>query len=161
MPDAENCLQLLSVSKVLVEEGSRKACFLNPSREELLRAHVDGCLCHNVMAADFVVAEKHRGFVVIELKGKDIEHAIRQIIETARSHLSICKQHLCGCTELVHCKSRCKIAGLVVARQYPRYTTTVQKRKEEFAKLFRGPVHVVTKNAEFQLERVLQFDGPF
>ena len=142
------CRESLTDSKIKVEEGSRKAVFLNDARAQMHRTRVDGCLVRNRVAADFVVSAVETGDVVVELKGKDVVHAVEQILETA-SELATCE------------RKRGPFGGLVVCNQYPRIDTKIQKLKAQFAKVYKGPVHVVTKNYEFRLERVLSFAGPF
>lgn len=134
-------------SNVKVEEGGKKANFLNQARATFSRTRVDGCLKQQSIAADFVVSKKGVGDVIVELKGTDVNHAMEQIFATARFMFS--------CTE-----KRGPIAGLVVCSQYPRIDTKVQRLKLQFAKEFKSPIHVVTRNENYDFEQVLLFEGP-
>lgn len=142
-----DCREITNVSKIKVEENQRKAVFLNDPRENYFRTKVDGCLVVHTLASDWVVSKPTVGDVVVELKGKDVNHAIKQIVST----LSYWKKE--GL-------SNGKLAGLIVCTQYPKISTTVQKAQELIAKDYKAPLHVVTKNYEYKLENVLSFKGP-
>lgn len=141
------CRSAITDSRVKVEEGGKKATFINESRETLHRTRVDGCLLVNEVGADFVVSKVGVGDVIVELKGKDVEHAAEQIIATA--------EFMGNCEEL-----RGPLAGLVICAQYPRIDTRLQRLATQFAKRFKGPIHVVSKSGEFVFEKVLSFKGP-
>ena len=94
------------------------------------------------MAADWVVSKCKVGDVIVELKGKDVEHATKQVVATAK----LWKQ-----------KGLCqgKLAGLIVCSQYPKASTSVQKKQQAFASEFSGQLHVRTRNREYDLEQLL------
>ncbi|MCW3640473.1 hypothetical protein [Burkholderia cenocepacia] len=102
----------------------------------------------NVLCADFVVSKVAVGDIVVELKGKDVAHGIDQVLATAQLYLN---------NDLL---TTGKMAALIVAKSCPSFNSAVRKGKEEFAKRFKGPLHVVTKNDTFVFERVLDFKGP-
>jgi hypothetical protein len=94
-----------------------------------------------------VVARESYGDVIIELKGKDVDTAVKQVEATASHWRS--QNYGTG-----------KIAALIVSTQYPKANTAVRKAQEKFTKVFHGPLHVVTKNYEGCLEAVFSFKGP-
>lgn len=100
------------------------------------------------MCADFVVSKIGVGDIVVELKGKDVAHGIEQVTATAQLYADN-NLYTTG-----------KIAALIVAKSCPSFNSTVRKGKEQFARRFKGPLHVVTKNDTFVFERVLDFKGP-
>lgn len=108
---------------------------------------VDGCLCKNETAADFVVKKSNVGDVVVELKGVDVPRGVLQVQATAKFWKAL------------HPDIK-KIAGLIVCRQRPKYSTSIQRLQRDFIKTFKGPLHVVSTKCEFQIHRVLSFDGP-
>lgn len=135
-------------SNIKVEEGKRKAVFRNVSRIEYLKTQVDGCLVKNQVASDWVVSLQNRGDVVIELKGTDTEHAAAQILATAKLwHEQSLRQGA--------------LAGLIVCAQRPRFDSKIRRAAQTLSNLYKAPLHVVTRNAEFDFEKVLAFDGPF
>lgn len=141
------CQRSTTDSRIKVEEKGKKAVFLNDSRETYLKTQHDQCLVSHALASDWVISKDSVGDVIVELKGKDIDHATEQVLSTAQHWVS---------NELTHGH----LAGLIVGTQYPRFDTKVRRGKENFTKRFRGPLHVVTRNCEFQFERVLSFQGP-
>jgi hypothetical protein len=156
----DSCSKQTNYKRIVFEERGRKATFNNENQNVFVKTQVDGCLMVQQLSADWVLSKPNVGHVIIELKGKDVDHAVKQINATA-NHL---KTH---CREL--CKKKCKkcwidtqfFAGLVVANQYPRITTSIQRMKDHFAKVYKAPLHVVNMNADYQFECVLSFKGPF
>lgn len=143
----EECRQSTKVAKILCEENRRKACFLNPRNEEYFKTKVDGCLVRNAVASDWVISRDKVGDVIVELKGKDVDHAVQQIWATA---------------ELWRRKGlrMGRLAGLVVCNQYPSIDTKIQRAKLALARAFQAPLHVVCGNYEYSVENVLSFKGP-
>jgi hypothetical protein len=141
------CIEETSVGKITVAEKGKSATILNSQHEVFRRIRVDGCVVTDGsrLAADWVV-ERDRSVVVIELKGRCVEHAAKQIAETSTQW---------------HAEQRFdRICGLIVARQYPRASASIQLKQQQYARKFAGPLHVVTKNGEFELEALLSFKGP-
>jgi hypothetical protein len=143
----DHCQEDTTVSKVKVEENGRKAVFRNSAQKKYKKTRIDGCVMVQTSAADWIVTKIPVGDVIIELKGKDVHHAVSQIHATARFWHK-------------HKLFVGKIAALIVCKQYPRASTAVQRSQSSFAKTYRGPLHVVTKNYEYEFERVLSFEGP-
>jgi hypothetical protein len=70
-------------SKIRVEANTRKAIFHNSDRAEIKIVDVDCWLGTDVtLKADYIVSKPGVVDVVVELKGKDIHHAVRQIVAT-------------------------------------------------------------------------------
>lgn len=145
----EGCREVTKDSNVKVSEGARSAVFKNADREVYHRVRVDGCLIKNRISADFVVSRPGVGSVVVELKGTDVEHAVAQIDATI--------QHMRGCEKS---KELGPFAGLVICARYPRFDTSLQRLTKNFVAKHKAPIHVVARNDEFHLDRVLSFDGP-
>jgi hypothetical protein len=141
------CQDQLSDSMIKVEELKRKAVFVNHKRESFVRTRVDKCVIVNDTAADFVVTKCGVGDIIVELKESGIEHGVKQIIETATMWVN--GGHACG-----------KLAGLIIGHQRPAAAPTVQRAQNAFNKKFRGPLHIVNRNTEFNFEKVLSFKGP-
>jgi hypothetical protein len=137
-----------TTAKIKVAENGKQAVFLNPDRNTYFVIQVDGVLIQNAVACDYVVSKEKLGDLVIELKGCDVNHAVDQIQSTAKYWEE--KKLREG-----------KIAALIVCSKYPRFDTKIAKFATAFAKQYKGPLHVVTKNQEYQIERVLDFSGPF
>ena len=143
------CREKVTHSKIKVEEKGKSATFLNPGHRDFIKKRVDGCVLKNTTAADFVVTALGEGSVIVELKGVDVDHAVEQVHATAVSLKE------CGSSNALG-----PFAGLVVCARYPRFDTKVQSLMQKFAKAHRAPLHIVTRNEEYELVRVLAFDGP-
>lgn len=143
------CREETTDSYVKVREGARSAVFKNQRRAKYHRVRVDGCLVQNEISADFVVACPGVGSVVVELKGTDVERAVEQVDATL--------QHVKCCSRLSALRP---FAGLIVCARYPRFDTKLQRLTKQFVAKHRVPIHVVAKNDEYEISRVLAFDGP-
>lgn len=144
------CTETLTDSKVLVEENGKKAVFLNTSRKKFLRVQIDGCLIRNATACDWLVVMAKNGAVLVELKGKDVEHALIQLEATMK--------HIVGTN-----KYPSRIAALVVCSgvpKHPSFDTKLQRSKNRFSTRFKAPLHVVHGNFEYDINAVLSFKGP-
>lgn len=139
------CAANLRHSKIKVEENGKSAVVLNPRRLSYLRIQVDGCLAISGPRADWVI-ERSRAAVVIELKGRGIEHGAAQVMATA----SLWKSD--GRVD--------RVCGLIVGASPPRARTGIQVRQDAFTKKFRSPLHVVRQNTEYVWEHLFSFKGP-
>lgn len=140
------CVTVTSVSNIKVEENGRSAVVRNPENLEFEVVEVDGCVETDGRRADWVI-ERDRASVVVELKGRGVEHGADQI--TATAHRWVTTEQRCD-----------RIAGLIVARQYPKSSASIQRKQEHFAKTFQAPLHVVTKNTAYEFEFLFSFRGP-
>lgn len=134
-------------SKIKVAENGKQAIFINHERKVFYIVRVDGSLLKNQVASDFVVSKEDVGDVVIELKGMDVDHAVEQVLATAQ-HWS------------ENGYRNGAIAGLIVCSRKPSFDTKVQRFALKFAKQFKAPLHVVARNDEYVIEKVLSFSGP-
>jgi hypothetical protein len=81
----EDCVEEIRHTKIKVEDGGRKAIILNSERAIIKKVTVDGCLITGPgLKADYVLSKPDLVDVIIELKGKDVPHAVEQIIATYR-----------------------------------------------------------------------------
>lgn len=135
-----------SLVKVSGEHG-RKVVVRNPGNEKYKRSQVDGCLVNNMTAADWVISKISVGDVIIELKGKDVNHAVDQVKKTIDYWVS---------NKMVNGR----ISSLIVCSEYPRFDTRIQRARDFLAKKYSAPLHVVTKNMEFEFDALLSMRGP-
>lgn len=140
------CCEACTHSLVKVAEHGKKLVVHNASQLEYVKIRYDGCVIKGAVSADFVV-RCPEGDIIVELKGVDVNHGSQQVMQTA--------MHFRAST-----KSTGPFAAIIVARQYPKITTTIQRAKLAFAREFKGPLHVVTKNGVFDASRILDFKGP-
>lgn len=135
-----------SFVKVSGEHG-RKVVVRNSPKEKYKRSKVDGCLVTNKTAADWVISKVNVGDVIIELKGKNVDHAVEQVKETIEYWIS---------NKLINGR----ISSLIVCSEYPRFDTKVQRARDFLARQYKAPLHVVTKNMEFDFDALLSMRGP-
>lgn len=138
------CCEAIDHSKVKVSDGGNHAIFLNEGKEYFIRVRVDGCEITEGVRADWALIKDDK-CILIELKGRDVEHASEQIFHTA----SYWKEH----------EPSVKLAGLIVARQFPRASSMLQIKMQKFVKKFGGPLHVVNHCPNLKFESVFRFSG--
>lgn len=112
--EPHTCVENISYSRVTVAEKGKQVTFLNPDRAAFQRVKVDGCIIKNGARADWIVSQEGHGSVVVELKGRDVEHAIDQVFATV-SHPD-CIPWLTTPTRL-----------LIICAKYPAFDTKVAK----------------------------------
>jgi len=144
----EKCTSKTKAQKIKFEEKRRRATFLNPEKKEYTRTRFDGCVVKDAVAADWVLSKKNVGDVILELKGRNVEHAFKQVLSTARYWAT-------------HDLSSGRLSALIVCRQFPNASTKVQRAKASFNKSFKGPLHIVSHNSDFVFENVLSAKGPY
>lgn len=144
----DSCTVITSVPKIKLDDPkSRKAVFLNPAREKFSKTRVDNCVIKGTIAADWVLTKIGVADIIVELKGKDVAHAVEQVIATAEYWR---KNGLCNN----------KMSALIVCNEFPKTTTKVQKAQVRMMKEFKSPLHVATGDREYIFDRVLSFKGP-
>jgi hypothetical protein len=143
------CTESTSVSRIKLSDrgSSRTAIVNNISRLQFDRTRFDGCVLQNATAADWVLCLRDIGQVIVELKGVDLEHGAKQVSATADFLKS--NQLRNG-----------RIAGLVVGSQYPAINTRLQRAKSNFMKQYGGALHFVSRNRNYEFDRLLAADGP-
>lgn len=79
----DRCVHRQSGSKVAVKDkNSGRAVFINPKRAEYRCVLIDGCVIKEGLRADWLVESESGKQVVVELKGSDVPHALKQISNT-------------------------------------------------------------------------------
>jgi hypothetical protein len=151
MPDATcPCTTLTSDSNIKVEENGKKAVFRNTQRTQYRKVALDGCLVKGTTCADWLVVKNDTGSIVIELKGRDVDHALDQV-EAAISYAQNRGIYPSPWAALIVCTGR---------PTHPAFTTKLQRVKERFMKKFRAPIHIVCGNYDYDIGNVLSFRGP-
>lgn len=144
------CSESLRVSKIKVAENGKQAVILNPNKQLFTRTKIDGCTISNQTACDWLIQDNTIASILIELKGCDVEHAIAQIEATL---LFMKTNDLL--TE--------RLAALIVCSKpsrHPSFTAKLQKAKSRLSKEYKAPLHVVTGNHEYKIDRLLSHTGP-
>jgi hypothetical protein len=140
------CIEALKDTRIKVKEHSRSAVFLNQKRLEVRKIKLDGCLVRGRTTADWIVSKANCVDVVVELKGRDVEHAVAQVRATLEFWQNNRKRG-----------KNTKLAALIVCTQYPRTDTKVQLAKQRIARDFGAPLHVRTRNEEYEFCLIAEF----
>jgi hypothetical protein len=116
------CARVVSNSKIKVEANKRKAIFDNSDRVEIKIVDVDCWLeTEATLKADYIVCKPDLVDVVVELKGKDIDHAVEQIVATVARW-----------KEVPPCSK--KIGGLIVFTRSPERSAAIDDIKKRLLK---------------------------
>ncbi len=118
------CIDKVRFSKVKVHDPGtgKSAVFLNLDKAQVRRIRMDGCLAPaGSRAADFVVSKPKAVDVIVELKGKNVDHAVEQI-ESTWTFWNTHKEHEPG--QL--------IGAWIVCSEYPRASLKVGRYRESF-----------------------------
>lgn len=143
MPIRNECIETTNVSRIVVEEGGKKATFMNATRRTFRKIRVDNCVVKNATAADYLIEKDGVGALVVELKGSDVAHAITQVVETGQWYRT-------------HVAKEEKLAALIVCNQYPRVSSIVLRGQARFSRLCGGNLTVVSRNREHHFEELLR-----
>ncbi len=131
-----NKCNIIKTDKILSKkENKRKATLHNTNQIEINEVKVDGCLIINGNKCDYIweICSKKKCFY-IELKGKDLSHALDQIEST----ISFCIKNF-------NHENFEKIAVVVLSR-YPKESSTIQIKKK---KLRKQNIKLEIKNKEW------------
>lgn len=135
----EGCIDKIRHSKIKVTDpGTAKvAILLNPEKVQVRRICVDGCLAPiGSIAADFVVSKPKIVDVIVELKGRNVDHAVEQIEATWKfwgEHAEHERGQL--------------ISAWIMCSEYPRASLKVARYRESFRA--RGSILLIsTRNGE-------------
>lgn len=131
------CTLIQSHSKIQVEENGMKACFNNLERLNYTVTKVDGCLITKGRRCDYLVSKTNIASVLVELKGKSVEHAINQLLESI-SHPKV--------KPLLNSKIGC----LIIASQSPSFNRFIREAQTKFARHKSG-LTIRTKKGEFNI----------
>jgi hypothetical protein len=143
-----DCTETLTHTRIKVDDkrSLRWAVFLNPRRAAIEKIRVDGCLVTKSVAADWIVSKANCVDVVVELKGRDVGHAIQQVVATLR----FWSKH-------AECKQKDHLAALIVCTQYPRDNTKIERARRQIAQQHHAPLHVKSRNLEYAFEALASF----
>ncbi len=131
--DYQKCSTESTDKNIVVSENRAKFTLQNRSAKKVTTVTVDGCLItdNNKLKCDYlfeVESDKRQEVIFVELKGKNVDHAIDQIESTI--------------TETkVRYKTFSKIS-FVVCRSVPKMRGTLQMRKRKHLSHFQSKLQV-------------------
>lgn len=132
MKSHPDCAHYKIDKEIVLKENRSKITFLNPHQEQILVVRIDGCMVKDErLRCDYGLVPWEGVEIYVELKGSDIDHAIKQL-ESSINILSESPQKtpkLC----------------FIVSTRVPRQTTTAQKLQIYFKRKF---------NAQFRIKNI-------
>lgn len=107
-----SCINSSNGSIISVSENGKCFRVMNPKRNTIQIIHVDGCAINgNASRCDYIIIERNQLCHIIELKGKDISHALAQILAT----ITYFKGKLFSATDVLQCYIVCSGAPAMSA----------------------------------------------
>lgn len=129
-----NCTTEVKDRILVFEENKRKCVFSNPQNNTLTKVIVDGCQITEGVKCDFLVLDHKGNEYFVELKGKDIPHALEQLESTIKQ--------LSGTDDI-------RKTAIIVTSRYPSNDTTMQRAKVLFKKKYK--VDLISKNIKMDV----------
>lgn len=130
----EECVEETTDPNIKCEEGKRSFIVQNEGRKKFLKVRVDGCQIVDGCKCDFLLVNVETGDeYFVELKGKDIGHALEQL-DRSLNLLS---------DKMNTDKRTC--AFVVATSVSPKMTTKVQKYKIKFKRTYNSGLIVCEK----------------
>lgn len=121
--------------KILVLEENKKKCiFSNPHNHLLTKIVVDGCQITEGTKCDFLVVDHKKNEYFVELKGKDIPHAIEQLESTIKQ---------------LSATGGIQRKAIIVTSRHPSNDTSIQRAKAMFKKKYK--VDLLSKNIRIEI----------
>jgi hypothetical protein len=85
MKSFPECERVKRDPRIVLEENKRKITFLNHNRRMIRKIKVDGCVFEkgdSTLRCDYALDPGNGVEIYVELKGSDIEHAVKQLEST-------------------------------------------------------------------------------
>jgi len=146
VPIPIECTSQSSGAKIVCNAKGRMITFLNPKRRRVVRYLIDDCaelraslensackLC------DFLVVDWRREEHYVELKGRNVEHALKQLKAT------IPQLSLANANGRVYC--------WIITTESPSTQSKFQVLKQKFEKQFKARLTIRTNKFEHKLEK--------
>lgn len=121
MPEFNDCTSIHTDQAIRLPDCGKVLVLKNPARRKVSRIRFDGCVLKNATAADYVIGIELGLDLIVELKGKNVEHAIDQI-ENSATHLKHVKSNISPKLGVIYCK------------QVPAGSSSINKKRESLFK---------------------------
>ena len=129
-----NCTTEITDRILVLEENKRKCVFADLQNDIVTKVVGDGFQIAEGFKCDFLVLDHNANEYFVELKGKDIPHALEQLESTIK--------------QLSSTNNILKTAIIVTSR-YPSNDTTMQRAKAFFKKKYK--VDLLSKNVRMDI----------
>lgn len=133
---------------VVVEENNMKYTLHNDTNKEIIKYHIDGGMVNDndVNKCDYGIYTEDELLILVELKGRDYQHAVKQILSTTK---------LLGITKGSN-KVRKLLARVVLSKgaNVPKLRTTELTELKNLLVSFGGNILPKSKSLEEPLSRI-------
>ncbi|NEW61616.1 hypothetical protein GSY74_10000 [Sulfurovum sp. bin170] len=132
-----SCNEVKTDKIISVSENRRTFRVNNSSSLSINKVEVDGCYISSGLKCDYlfeIIDKEIKQIFYVELKGKNIEHGIKQLEATIKYCLSVHKNIPKEC--------------YIVASRVPKSSTSSQKLKKEFKRKNNIQLFIDTKTKE-------------
>lgn len=130
----KDCTKIHRETKIKISENNSNIYINNANSEEFSVIKYDGCCVKNELAADYIVQGPCKNMLLVELKGSDIKHGIKQIDATSK------KMFYNGYKKPFH--------GIIIFNSFPKVNTIIQRAKTQFKKSYSGNLHFCKSGTE-------------
>ena len=145
-PIPPECTQNVNHAEIVCSEKGRKIKFLNPNKRVVSRFTIDACDdlralidSSNCKLCDFLVIDWRNEGHLIELKGKKVEHALKQLESTIE--------------RVIGTNSGGKIFCWIITTESPATQSKFQNLKTKFEKHFKTKLKIKTNQHTHCLEK--------
>lgn len=138
------CVENVVHSKIKLDDKKSKRILIieNPSKHTLSKVRFDGCVVMQSTAADWLISQEKVGDFIVELKGSDVDHAVLQVQAVAKY---LTDNNL----------RQGKLGAMVLCTRYPRVDSKILRARNQFAKIYSGPLHVTSHDARVNFEDII------
>lgn len=131
----QECTEKTKNKIIVFQENRSKLIILNKARLNTKKITVDGCEINNGLRCDFMLLGEDIEYF-IELKGQDIDHAIKQLIATINT--------------LSSNPQRTEKTSFIICTRSPINSASIQNLQVRFKKEFSS--HLIIKSSPFTHE---------
>lgn len=108
------CVTDNSDSNITLKENGRRLNIINEGNISYLVVKVDGCLITDGIRADWIITKIGTGSIILELKGRNIDQALKQLFATLAHD---------NCRDWIESKR----SLIIVCSRVPSFDTTIAK----------------------------------
>lgn len=128
---------------IKISEKESSTLYINNIKQDYVYlVRYDGCTIKNKRGADFILIDNSiSSYCVIELKGRNVEDAFKQIKETL--------------IDLSTTHNRIKKSGIIVNKVWPKASTTLQKLQQKLAKDCKARLHAARHDSTKDIHAIL------
>lgn len=138
MIDFGNCETLIKDTKIVLKEKQSKITFINNDKQNIRKIIIDNCFIKEGIRCDNLLILSNNIEIFVELKGCDVEHAIKQIERT----IEIASMD----------KKEQKKISFIVSTRNPLTGADIQNYKVQFKKKYKSDLIFKNSPCEYKIQ---------